>query len=148
MAKDKLAMLKESYVYIGRKQFKPTAIVKKNHVALRKWFEIMRLYKTCEHLDIVTSADIGLVERYSLMYADYMLLMKAKAEIDKMCRTALQNSKVCNEHKIDTKINAKAKLLITMETELFLTPLSKSRAIPRTKKPEKKDGLVSKGFNL
>lgn len=146
MSKETIAMLKESYVRIGTKDFSPTAIVKKNHVALKKWFEIIRLYQTCEHIEIVTSADIGLVERYSLMYADYKLLLRAKAEIDKMCRTALSNSKLCNEHKIDTKINTKARLLLQMETELFLTPLSKSRAIPRNKPKPKKD-KVSKFFN-
>jgi len=149
ITKARLKELQEAYVRIGEKEFNPPENVKVNTVALNKWREIMELYQTCEQVDIVTNADIGLLERYTLMYADYKLLLGAKQEITDVASSPLMASLLSNEHKLDSKINAKCKLLLAMETELFLTPLSKSRAMPRKKKPEtKKDKLSEKGFKL
>ena len=150
LTKARLKELEDAYVKIGNKKFTPPENVKSDKTALRKWREIMELYATCDHVDIVTSADIGLLERYSLMYADYQLLLEAKADAKQRASgSAFLTAQLCNELKLDQKINATAKLLLQMETELFLTPLSKSRAIPRKKKPEdEKTKLTEKGFKL
>ncbi len=150
LTKKRLKELEDAYVKIGSKKFSPPELVEKNPTALKKWKDIMELYATCDHVDIVTSADIGLLERYSLMYADYQLLLAAKADAyTRAGGSAYIAAQLCNELKLDSKINATAKLLLSMETELFLTPLSKSRAIPRKKKPAEDGGeLKKKGFKL
>lgn len=148
LTKERLKEIKDAYVKIGQKKFIAPDNVIGNKVALQKWIEIMKLYASCDHVDIVTSADIGLLERYVLLYADYQLLLDTKKEIREQYTSLVQVSLVSNAHKLDSKINSLAKILLTMESELFLTPLSKSRAMPRKKKTDLKDKLSEKGFKL
>lgn len=147
LTKKELEALENSVVKIGSVKFDAPESVKSDPVAFAKWKEIMKLYKDCDQVDIVSSADIGLLERYSLMYSDYKSLLDAKKKIYKAL-SLLEALEACNKLKIDSEMNAKSRVLLQMESELFLTPLSKSRAMPRKKHKKEKSNLQKKGFKL
>lgn len=142
-------LLQEHTVKIGGKDFHAPASVKSNKVAKDKWVEIMKLYATTD-LDIVTSADIGLLEQYSLTYAEYKQLIDAKmTAVARYPNDPIASASLIHDLRLETKINQKLGLLLRMSEQLFLTPLSKSRAIPRTaKKNPKKEAMKKDGFNL
>lgn len=141
-------LLQEHTVMIGGKRFKMPRSIEKNKIAKAKWIDIMGLYKDSD-VSITTNADIGLLERYCLTYAEYCQLMVVKEEIINVSSDIIVAISKLHDLRIDMKINQKNTLLLKMDTELFLTPLSKCRAIPRTsKKNHDKDKLRDKGFNV
>ena len=146
--KRKNKILQEATVKIGDKIYKVPDSVKKSKVAKFKWFEIMNLYKESD-VAITTNADIGLLERYCLTYAEYQQLIDVKRLATERSSDAIAAIGLIHELRVDTKINQKNTILLKMDTELFLTPLSKCRAIPRkTAKDSKKEEMKKQGFNL
>ena len=143
-----IKILKDSTVQIGDKSFHAPKTIIDDKVAFRKWKEIMELYKESS-VEIVSSADTGLLERYCQTYSQYDLLIRARNQAIAQSSNDLQAILVISERKIDASINRLNSLLLKMDTELFLTPLSKARAVPRTKKTDPiKQDTIDKGFNL
>ena len=140
-------ILKDGAVKIGEKKFFAPASVKRYPVAEKKWREIMELYATST-ISITTEADIGLLERYCLAYKEYKDLQATIEQIDERCKDDLiAATKMKFALKLETQIDKKNSLLMRMEEQLFLTPLSKCRAIPRGNGKHKPDKLKEKGFD-
>jgi len=137
---------KDATIKIGNSEFIAPDLVLSNEIALKRWNDVLELYKT-SNVDIVTSADVALLERYVITYADYVKLQTMKDKLEAKTGSYSLFVQICNKNNLDTLIEKKSKLLMSMESELFLTPLSKSRAIPRKKeKSEGDNALEAAGF--
>lgn len=136
-------------VIIGGKDFHAPKSVRKDPVAKAKWLEIMQLYAESD-LDITTKADVGLLERYSIAYSEYQELLDLKETIaEKYAGDPIAKHNMLHHIRYSTKMKELTNILMRMDEQLFLTPLSKCRAIPRgPKQDKKKDALKDKGFNL
>ena len=146
--KKTIKILQDHTIKIGGKEYHAPASIKNNKIAKAKWLEIMNLYKDSD-VEITTNADIGLLERYCLTYWEYKELIRIKKLVYEQNSDPVIAAEIIHKLRIESQINQKNTLLMRMDEQLFLTPLSKCRAIPRTKKksPEKSE-LEKKGFNL
>jgi len=139
-------VLINSIIKIGDKKFTPPKSVLTDKIAMDKWKEIMVLYVDST-VEIVTNADIGVLERYCHLYSEYQQLLLVKKEINEIAATPLMARQLSKDVDLDVRLDKKSILMLRMEAELFLTPLSKSRAIPKSKvKNQKESKLDRKGF--
>lgn len=146
LSKKRLQELKDSTVIIGGKDFIPPESLLDDKVAMGKWKEIMNLYEN-SNVEILTNADISLLERYCHTYSEYQKLLLVKKEISEIAASPLVEMSMAKDLNLQGRLDSKSKLLLRMDTELFLTPLSKSRAIPRkANQSKRKTKLESKGF--
>jgi phage terminase small subunit len=146
LSKEQIEERKNAEIKLGEAVFKKTSRILSNDKALAKWNEITDLYIEAG-VGFVSSSDIGIIERYCITFADYYNLVDL--------RTALWNaykdniivySEMCEEHKLDQKLERKGELLIKMEDRLFLNPVAKIRAIA-PKKEQKQTELEKNGFD-
>lgn len=127
--KEEIEFRENNKIKVGTGELKPPEFVKSNSRALKKFKEIVLAYEEAEN-DYCTNSDSGFIGRYCIEFAECVDLQYQRQN----------ESNVTLSLKIDKAINDKNKLLLAMEKELFLTPLSKVRAIPRKeKKVEDKD---------
>lgn len=159
----------ESEITMGAVKFKAPAAVKENHIALKKWKEITKIYKQAG-FSFVTSSDNGVLGRYCLTYAEYLHLIDVRSELSG-CNVDLKLSDLTESMdenqakkslkiveillsvdgiiKIDKAINAKLRALLDLEDRIFLNPVSKIRSIPVKKdSTTKKTPLEKAGFDV
>ncbi len=98
---------------VGNK-FKCPDFVKQNPVAYKKWRELTKLFKGCEH---ISSSDTDCIGLYCMAFSDYIRLLEQKGNAEDETWLA------CLE-----AIDEKSNLLLQLEDRLFLTPLSRWRA--------------------
>lgn len=148
--KKDIKILQDHTVIIGEKNYHAPKSVKNDKVAKAKWLEIMNLYKEAEDVPITTNADIGLLERYCLTYSEYQQLILTKRAILELHPSDLVKSmEVIHKLRLEMKLNQKNTILLRMDEQLFLTPLSKCRAMPAKKKQDpEKSRLNKKGFKF
>ena len=133
-----------------------------------------RNQETYTGFKFVSSADIGMISRYCMAFAQYIDLIErrdmiARIELTGEETTATQETleveysqrKAAKLYEkieyilstggimaMDKAINAKMAALVQMEDRLFLSPLAKVKNVP--KEPEKKDEdpLSKRGFDV
>jgi phage terminase small subunit len=108
--------------------FSPPYYLRGNRWALRRFRKLRDEY-TVSGVTFITSSDVEFIARYCERWARYRELKKA---CDKTPIECLKDSLF-----IEGKLLALNESLISMEKELFLTPQSKFRNVPRKQeKPE------------
>lgn len=168
LTKAEIEERKKAQVQLGEHRLVCPAYVKANKAAHRKWKEIAKLYKD---IDFVSSADVGMMARYCVAFAEYLDLVGHRAKVaaieidvddaaDAVEALAVKYGTRRAERlfakveyllsvngllAIDKAINAKMQTLVQMEDRLFLNPLAKVRNIPKREEPQK-DPLADKGF--
>lgn len=148
VSKARLRELRENSVKIGEKVFEPPYTVVRNDNALEKWWDVIDLYQQ-SNVDLVSSADVGLLERYCLTYDEYMGLIEVRYSIENATLEPIARMDMLQKYKLEDQTNKKNTLLLRMEEQLFLTPLSKMRSLPRkAKKTDSELDLENKGFNV
>lgn len=149
ISKDRKEALQRARVNLGIGAIPTPEIVARDEVALGKWNEIMELYRESD-LEIATTADVGLLLRYCLLYSEWYVLTVARQAIQSVyIEDPVKLAEILRDLKIDNELNRKNTMLLRMDTELFLTPLSKHKALPRDpKKPKGAEDLERKGFSL
>ena len=140
----------ENEIKLGEKVFDEPDILKGDTVAREKWTEIVQTYINAG-VDFVSSSDIGVIARYCLTYSQYAELVKRKdslrREYSKKRMNSTDISEAMNKTKILPQMISLSDLLIKLESQLFLTPLSKVKNIPKMgNKKEEVDPLKEKGF--
>lgn len=136
----------EGEIHFGTKDFKPTALVKDNPQALKKWKEIVKLY-TESGIDFVTTSDAGMLERYCLTYAEYYTLQAVRKEINDKKWDKVKTYHALDNLGLERDVNKKLDALTRMEDRLFLNPLAKIRNVNlQTAKKEKESALSQAGF--
>lgn len=145
LTKDEIRFRSENEIHIGNNNFIITKMVEKNSVAKEKWNEIIQLYLECA-ADFVSSADIGIIERYCLTYSEYVDLQKARDEIKWQERDAVKTARALYDLGIEDSINKKIDILTKLEDRLFLNPLAKVRNIPKKEKKTSKEDPAKQMF--
>lgn len=146
--KKDIKILKDHTVIIGEKHYHAPKGIQENPIAKAKWLEIMHLYEKST-IDITTNADVGLLERYCHTYCEYKELLATKVAVkNRFPEEPIEAMKVMDALKLDSKLNQKNSILMKMDEQLFLTPLSKCRAVPRSRPKKTKNKLKERGFNL
>lgn len=171
LTKAEIEHRKKSEIHLGEQKLVCPVYVKTNKEAYKKWKEIKKLYTGFK---FVSSADIGVIARYCMAFAQYIDLIERR---DKIARIELTGEETTATQEIleaeysqrkaaklyekieyilstggimamDKAINAKMSALVQMEDRLFLSPLAKVKNVP--KEPEKKDEdpLSKKGFDV
>jgi P27 family predicted phage terminase small subunit len=145
LTKEEIEKRQQSELRIGDHNFVIPQIVKKNKHAKNKWNEIINLYKNYG-VDIVTTSDVTILERYCLTYAEYINLQEVKSEILKKGWDKVKTYHAITELNLENNINKKMDILIKMEDRLFLTPLAKVKnVIPKSSESEKDPNAVMFG---
>jgi len=163
----------ESEITMGEIKFTPSAEVKSNKDALKKWREITKIY-TESGLVLVSSTDNGILARYCLEYADYLELVRERntlkryqlpkddedelfADTDAEYRRArarrlwgIMDYLTCLDGrlKLNDKINRKLKTILDIEDRIFLNPAAKVRTLPIRRKPKEESPLGNLGFDV
>lgn len=137
----------ENEIRFGDKNFTPSKLIKKDRVAFKKWKEIVDLYSG---LDFVTTSDQDLIENYCMTHSEKIRLLSIKNEALNQCNSkgadCVQAYKALDVLGIEEKIDRKTALLIKMERELILTPVSKINRIARNKKKPVENPLSKQMF--
>jgi phage terminase small subunit len=135
----------KSEIKFGDFNFKPTARLRQNKTAHKKWREIISLYRQ-GNVDFVTTSDSGMIERYCLTYAEYYGMLDVVIEIEArgMDKTATQQ--FIDGMGLGASINKKLDALTKMEDRLFLNPLAKIRNVPKPAEKKQIDPLQQAGF--
>ena len=132
----------------------PPPFVKNDLVAYGYWKGIIKEYKNAAKngIEVLKSSDTGLLSMYCKTMADYERLLKSYQSIDRIAfdcdklddyieDTDEFNNGVKNQLRamisvdgllrIETAINKKLSVLMTMQDRLFLNPLSKVKNVPK-----------------
>lgn len=168
LTKAEIARRKEAEIKLGDQKLICPAYVRQNKVAYKKWKELKKLY---ERFPLTTSADVGIMSRYCMAFAEYEDLLDRRrriAEIDLEDDEREDAEEALKERygtrraakmfekidyimstggilSIDKALNAKMTAILNMEGRLFLSPLDRVKNVP--KRPEKKkDPMEESGF--
>lgn len=142
LTKAELQQRKDNEIRFGTQDFQPSARLKKNKVAYEKWKELTALY-VAGHIEFVSTADQGLLERYCFTHADYIQLLDVKDELGKgKSMAAAYEAGRSVEHSINKKLTA----LLAMDMQLILTPLAKLKNVGRAPQEKPQDPLEKAGF--
>lgn len=149
LTKKQIKERENSKITLGTLDFVMPERVKKIKYAREKWNSLIDLFNESK-FELVTTADVGVIERYCLTHAEYMHLQDIKQEIAKMYPDDLKKQYDQAEiKKLDAKINTKNNILTAMEDHLYLTPLSRIRSIvKKERKREEEDPLKKMGFDI
>jgi len=173
MGKDEIRAREESEIVMGDYKFKVPMAVKKNPAALKKWREVIKIYKSAG-IKFVSSTDSGAIGRYCLLNAEYEHLIKQRAilsnldfpdetetEFLKAAGTELHEKSARKmwrlvEYfhgldalmKLDKVINSKARAILDVEDRIFLNPVAKVKSLPIKRREEQKDPLEAMGFDV
>lgn len=134
----------EEEMIIGQQTFKITQRILNNQEALKKWNELVTIYKGFKY---VTDIDIGAIEKYCIAHAEYCNLLDIKNELCNKINDKLKLFHADTELKLDYNINKKMELLIKMEDRLFLNPSSRVKFAAAKANQPKESYLVSLGFD-
>jgi hypothetical protein len=106
-------------------KLKPPTIIKGNIAYLDRWKDILKLYSGTELLNALDADMLGryVIEKYNL---EKLYLMRDDGEVQNNVELML---------KVETRIEAKTKLLNQMALSLYMTPRARAGAVP--KEPEK-----------
>lgn len=169
LTKKEIAEREKSRVQLGEPKLTCPSYVKADKDAYKKWREIVKLYRD---IDFVSSADVGVMARYCMAFAEYLDLVRHRTRVAEVHVTPEEPDlavevlaekygtrraaklyekieyilSVAGVITLDKAINAKMAALVQMEDRLFLNPLAKVRNIPKKEK-KKEDPLASKGFD-
>ncbi len=134
----------EKEMQIGTYDFKPTHKILNNQTALKKWKELIALYK---NFKFVTTIDTDLLEEYCITHSEYYELLDCKTELETKIDDKIKLHHATNELKIDYRINKKLEVLIKLQDRLFLSPVSRIKSIPVKKEESTKVDLADEmGF--
>lgn len=137
---------------VGDMDFIAPDEVKQNHMALRKWREVIKIFKE-SGLTAVSSTDCGVIGRYCMLYAEYWELLRERKALaafelpsDDMQEIMAITQAEYNREKarrlwgvveyftklkglleLDRAINAKQKALLEVENCIYLNPAAKAR---------------------
>jgi phage terminase small subunit len=149
LTREEIEFREDNEIRIGDSHdFRRPRSLNENREAIKKWKEIISIYKD---IDFVSVADTGAIERYCLLYSDWLALQASRAKIiaeDKLAGLSENISMMkLNKLNLDEKISRKLDLILKLEDRLFLNPLSKVRSIPKKTKEEKEQSeLENMGF--
>jgi len=174
-AKEKELRKKAEIKFGGRAITCPDYVLK-NDVALDKWAEISMLYEDFDFVSAGDSGLIARYCMTHAEYLELVTAYQRVKEIHYDCEEldeAINSSYIDEETEqskrifggkvmkqlrdlfsihailtIESAINQKMKMLITMEDRLFLNPLAKVKNIPRQKQEEPMDKLKAQGFDI
>jgi len=149
LTKEEIEYREDNEIKIGDTgSFKMPSSLKRNREAIKKWLEVVSIY---QGLDFVTDADTGAIERYCLLYSDWLDLQKSRSRIFRENRKMKVSDEITLEKisdlQIDEKISKKLDQILKLEDRLFLNPLSKVRSLPKGKKEKTEPSELDKmGF--
>ena len=142
------------------------AYVRKDKTAAKLWRELIKEYKSAaaQGVELLTSADVGLLGRYCKTFSEYERLLESHQRIEKIAEDTsnlnhfiqqqedfvaeamsqlAQLASIDGILKVERAINQKMDQLVKMEDRLFLNPLAKVKNIPKqAKEPAKKSGMA------
>ena len=124
------------------------AHVKSNKTALKKWKELIALYKS-QKIEIVTSADSDIAAQFCICHSELCTLISLQDEMSKdhkMKGTSAVDI-IDDLNKIDNMINKKRDAHSKLAAKLLLDPVSRIRAIP-LKQPEKPKTTTLSQFGM
>lgn len=130
-------------MHIGEKVFIASDEIREDEKALRKWNELVRLYKD---FVFVTEVDQGTIEKYCLLHSEWFKLLKDKKELQQENISMLEYYNKLDTLKIDSQLNKKLDLLIKMEDRLYLNPLSRLKSVPKKQEEKPVSQLEKLGF--
>lgn len=153
LTKEEIEHRQESQIKLGVKKFRCPDLVMCNKVAKGKWNELIKIFQEDEN-DLVTSADVGIIERYCLLYAD---LREAKIlKNQKVTTTTCSHDLFGEVEFIQTDLDDYAKIssvisklsneLTKLEERLFVNPLARLKNVPPKQKEKESDPLKNAGF--
>ena len=159
LSKDEVLNRLENEISIGDQNFEITPLVSREEYAKKKWDELIKRYVD-SGFEFVSTSDTGILERYCVTYGEYLWMQDVRDLIRKKSsnKTDKNGNKIdplivefrmIDEYKLMEKINKKLELLLQMEQQLFLTPLSKVKNIVKRNKEKGKtddDILNEMGF--
>ena len=109
----------KSEVKIGSKKLRVPADIKDNHIARKKFLELVRIYDGC---NFVSSSDVDILAEYCKLFAeiiDYEGQMKDIAITDDQFL------------KLDSRLDRKRDLLVKLQDRIFLNPAAKIKNVPQ-----------------
>ena len=169
LTKAEIERREKGEIKLGKDVFRMPTAVKAMKEAARKWKELIKLY---EGVGYVTSADIDTIAQYCITHAQYMDLVKHRAQ-SQMVDFALSEGMKAQEKlmdymgddkgkrfwikleylmsldgvmEIDRAINAKIGILIKLGDRLLINPVSRVKNIPKKPNKPKADPLEKAGF--
>lgn len=110
-------------------RLKAPETIKNNLEFYAEWKRVLRLYKGT---DLLNALDVGMLERYCIEKCNLESMYSFR---DKYGGTGLDNML-----KIETRIEAKTKMLNQMALALYMTPRARAGAIPSQPDKETKNG--------
>jgi phage terminase small subunit len=110
--------------------------IKSNIEFHTEWKRVIRLYKGT---DLLNALDVGILERYCIENCSLANMYKLRNKYDKTCIEDIL--------KIETRIEAKTKMLNQMALCLYMTPRARAGAIPQQPDKEPKDDLNTDMFD-
>lgn len=119
---------RESVMRIGNQLCKPTERILTDAEALKKWNEIVDIFKT---FSFVTDVDSTFIERYCLTYSEYCQLQDTKNALLSKGLDDIQTFHAMDKINLHYQINKKLEILMKYEDRMFLNPASRIRNIPQ-----------------
>lgn len=165
--------LADAEITMGVTKFTAPEHLKDDIQAMIKWREITKIYKE-SGLVLVSSTDNGVLARYCQLHSEYIELIMQRRLISRLEFPdddtaeilAVTNDEYVRERarrlwsimeyftcldgllKINDKINAKCKAILSVEDRIFLNPAAKVKTLPIKRKRDKADELGDAGFNV
>jgi len=128
----------EAKLRSGVKTYKPNAQVRNDKTALTMFKKLQKLYKG---IDYVEGLDENIINRYCLLYSEYMKLRETRQELqDRVDKAKRLSSKLAWAEQmldIDKRIDKKMDLLLKLEDRLFLNPTARIKNVPKKEKETK-----------
>jgi phage terminase small subunit len=173
LSAEEMAARDDAEITMGDLKFTTPADVKKDKLALKKWREVIGIYKAAR-LTVVSNTDTGAIARYCILYSEYWQLTEQRRKIaafdfpdddsneilaitdDEYSRARSRRLYNIMEYftrldgllKLDDKINRKLKAILDIEDRIFLNPAAKVRTLPIKRKPKEADGIGDLGFDV
>jgi phage terminase small subunit len=147
-SKQELKDRADTEIELGGAELVLPAHVRKNRVALKKWKELVKLYKS-QKIELVTSADSDIVAQFCICHSELCTLTSLQDDMSKVHKsngTSVLDI-IDDMNKVDNMINKKREAHSKLATKLLLDPVSRIRAIP-LKQPEKKKSSVLDVFDI
>ena len=147
-SKEYLEAKAASEISLGSTKFKMPADLKGDDIAVKKWRDLMKLYKDCPY---ITTADTDAISEYCKMFSEISLLEKTRTQIIKDKQndgaTLTEIHILLVSIKIDIQINKKREMINKLRIRLLIDPTARVRAVPISNAPKEKesDGLSQFG---
>lgn len=133
LTKSEIERRKAAEIKIGSREFLVPPNIESNKIAKEKWDHITSLYKNLDH-EIVTDADIDLIEQYCIAYSEYCQLVTMRRNVFADCKTkrfsSVDTAKKIKDCGIDSMVNKKSDLLQKLAVKLLLDPVARVNSIP------------------